>query len=1191
LRLKKVIILGFKSFADKTTLEFQPGITGIVGPNGCGKSNIADAFRWVMGEQSAKSMRGSKMPDVIFAGTNQRKPLNFAEVTLVFDDIQGELPVEYEEIAITRRLHRSGESDYFINGHDVRLKDIHNLFLDSGIGRNAFAIFEQGKIDQIINYGPLERRYIFEEAAGILRFLQRKREALRKLEQSELNATRVRDIHQEVEKQIIVLEQQSEKARLFKEKKSEFETLEKQLFIGKWDALEKQQTDIKQKEQIQQKEIKQLSEQQQTLHNRLEETKALLEVSESNLKVDSEKAFKARSTKEMKAKERSDNQERYKEAVAREKECAQEIATIKTESTERLKELKKNQKRHKELEEVRLAADSKMKELRDKEKGLDNNLNDLRRQQQQTYQQRLKCIQDENSIDIEIKQNKVRIENAHERIATSYQRRDKLAQQMELCTHQTVEKKQLMQELSEAIDKQKAAFIAMEEELTQVSEQIEIAQTGFEKTLSELTEHKARQKVIVRLKEEMEGLSNAGKKLMQESANPKSPLYGKVKGLYEFLQPKSDTDPNIGTALTASMRSYAQTLVVQTSDDFEACVAFATKNNLKDFSLFCMEQLSAKQKATAEKKEIQPLLPLLTDHPLAQHFLSHVTIAQNAKESLTQMKQEKVAERECWNKDGSFVDRHRVVFYSGDNENSLFMRSSELTRLEKKIKEKESHRQTIEAAIRTLQQKRTTLHTQRVETDKAMRKEEMKLIEINFAIQRLNGDLEKGRLECLQIEQEVKSLEETVRKLASTISDLEKKKSEAQAKTTALQQQLVTLEETLKKEIDKLKVEQQAMQEQQTAYQKIVDDNHRVLQTIHLHEIQEKESQQHAQRLEQEITRSREFQSKMSQHSKDCTSTLEEVEKTLTQVTGTCRQLEELIARHKQTIKQLESDIRQESDKLKKRESEIHQLNILSAQRLSTRQNIEKELQERYGLLIDELRANCLPINGPVDQLESRVRILRQEIEAFGDVNMTSIEEHDKHQVRYRFLNEQIDDMQSTKDELVKIIAELDDESRKIFKETFEVINTNFKKNFSILFNGGEADLQFTETEDVLEAGIEIIAKPPGKQMRSIHLLSGGEKCLTALALLFAIFEVKPSPFCILDEVDAPLDDSNVERFANVMKQFIDKCQFIIITHNKRTMSIADMLFGVSMQEKGVSKILSIEFSRETELEESLILS
>ena len=318
-------------------------------------------------------------------------------------------------------------------------------------------------------------------------------------------------------------------------------------------------------------------------------------------------------------------------------------------------------------------------------------------------------------------------------------------------------------------------------------------------------------------------------------------------------------------------------------------------------------------------------------------------------------------------------------------------------------------------------------------------------------------------------------------------------------------------------------------------------------------------------------------------------SMLIQTEVALKEVMSVLNSKEEIVTERKKSIEAIEEKLTKQREKLKQHENDLHQTAIQLTQIESARQSLEAELQERYRLNINEAKTLKIVLEKSLDQTEKQIRSIRQEITAAGDINMTSIEEFDKYKARYDFLNQQMNDLNLSKDELIQIITQLDGESRKIFKETFEIIRNNFKKNFKILFNGGEADLQFTESNDVLEAGIEIIAKPPGKQMRSINLMSGGEKCLTALALLFAIFEVKPAPFCILDEIDAPLDDTNVERFVNVVKQFIDKCQFIIITHNKITMSIADVLFGVSMQEKGVSKLLSIEFTNKNSPEPAFV--
>ena len=368
--------------------------------------------------------------------------------------------------------------------------------------------------------------------------------------------------------------------------------------------------------------------------------------------------------------------------------------------------------------------------------------------------------------------------------------------------------------------------------------------------------------------------------------------------------------------------------------------------------------------------------------------------------------------------------------------------------------------------------------------------------------------------------------------------------------------------------------------------QKAQDENRKYAHALNVLDVKDLESIQQAKRMQEEIETGLSLQSRIKCESIEIDEILGKVEKALSGAVEACSGLEKELSDSKAVIARLDTKLSEKSNALKKHEQDRNQLGIQSAQFEAQGQTIEHELQERYNLNIQAAREICETKDRTIDQTDRQIRSLRQQIENAGNINMTSIEECEKHKVRYDFLNQQMDDLNGSKQELVQIITELDGESRKIFKETFEQISANFKKNFQLLFNGGEAELQFTETSDILEAGIEIIAKPPGKQMRSISLLSGGEKCLTAMALLFAVFEVKPSPFCILDEIDAPLDDTNVERFVHIVKQFAQHCQFIIITHNKRTMAVADVLFGVSMEERGVSKLLTMDLSGKVDLSE-----
>lgn len=1184
MRLKKIQILGFKSFADKTTLEFHAGITGVVGPNGCGKSNIADAFRWVLGEQSAKSMRGSKMPDVIFAGTTHRKPLNFAEVTITLENSEGLLPIEFAEVAVTRRLHRNGESDYFINNHPVRLKDVQSLFLDSGMGKNAFSIFEQGKIDQVINYTPLERRYIFEEAAGILRFLQRKREALRKLEQTDTNMSRVKDIHLEVEKQIIVLEEQAEKARVYKENKSVLEALEKAVFLAKWDHFHRKGEEILLKENEKKKGATAANTDLDVFAAKLVDAKHALFESERMLRSRHEEVFKRRSEKEIKTREKQSNQERLKESSIKEKRWQQDLESMIQKRKERQSEVQALQKQQAEVEKELGKLEKNSKLQREKVTTMDNEVGKIREQHRYAQQELLKYLQTENHTESELKQNTVRLENAQDRKLQFEERREHLEKQQNEIAELAKERKKQVQNASNAIDLQKKAFLNLEERHQGIVEEIQRLQTELEKLQHEISENKARQKALVRLREDMEGFSAGTKRLLQESSNAKSSLHGKLKGLYEYLSLEGEN----GQTLAAIMRPYAQTLVVETEADFNATLSFAQKNKLKDFSLLCLEKLQETAlRDIKTPKGINPLLSKKEKNEIALHFLRHVFLADTVQTGWNFIAKEGGVE--VWSQEGAFVDRFQVVFYVTQSENNVFARESELKNLEKKLRESEVVREELETALKTQQQKRMQVQNERLELDKAIRRDEMTMVEINFNLQRLNADLEKVRNEYRQIESEEKAIKSSIESLTVLIRELQKKHVEAKGKAQEIQKQVGVFTSELDHLGSVFKHEQRDLQDKETAYQKVSDENRKLLHALNVLEVKDLESKQQEKRLEEEIQSSRELQDTMKNKSAEFDQGMQDVDKSLEQVVAACDEMEKEVLRRKQGIEEIDQQVNQVRQKLKQHEGDLYQIGIQLTQVRSAQQSLENELQERYRLNLEEARQVCHSLDEGVEQAERKVRSLRHQMDAAGDINMTSIEEFDKHKTRYEFLNQQIDDLNGSKQELIQIITQLDEESRKIFKETFEAISANFKKNFKILFNGGEADLQFTETGDILEAGIEIIAKPPGKQMRSINLLSGGEKCLTALALLFAIFEVKPAPFCILDEIDAPLDDSNVERFVNVVKQFIDRCQFIIITHNKRTMAIADILFGVSMEERGVSKLLSIEFSRTATPEPSLV--
>lgn len=1174
MRLKKMMIIGFKSFADKTVLQFDDGVTCIVGPNGCGKSNIADAFRWVLGEQSAKSLRGQKMNDVIFAGTTKRKPLNMAEVSLTFVDIKGKLPVDYEEVTISRRLHRSGESDYLLNGRSVRLKDIQSLFLDSGMGCQAFSIFEQGKIDQVINYSPIERRSIFEEAAGIVRFLERKRESLRRLEHTENNLERVMDVSQEVEKQIVVLKQQAEKAVVFKSNQSLLESLEKSHCVARWDQLELKSKDVSSRQHKCQNMLIELNQELNTLKISEQEYKNILNSSEKQRHFQNGELFRIRGQKALADREWKSDQERLQEAQKKEKKFTQELEEIRRlDQGSKATELNLKQQVQ-ALQEKLKNTETEMKShqaiLKRKEEGM----NKLRTELQSSLQQRLKLNQKESQLDSEYKQNGVRLENNQDRKNALVGKREILEKDLEQFNVQQQQKKKQLGEITASVETYQSRFNLCENELQKIGLEIDKKQKERETVQKRSLEYKARQKILIKMREDQEGFSLGSKKLLQESHRDQSPLFQKIQPLYEFFK----ADAELAESLAIILRSYSQTLVVQTFADFDLIVEFAKKQKLQDFSLLCVEGIKEVDGVSHEKNGLQKI----TTNLVASHFLSRIAEVQYDQEAIKLLPTS--SGNGIWSREGLFFDRYHVAFFQKPNESHVFLREAELLSLTGEISIVEDKYKVIEQEVMVLQKRKTAIQEERAELDKLLRREEMKKAEINFSLQRSLSDQDRVEKEIVLRQKEMETLAEQIMTLQELLAKIQQNHRTANQDLKRCQEEVERFEKEIEDQNGVLRIEQKDQKEKETAYRLLTEEHQRLIHQLNLLEMKQQERKKQEQRIEGECAQLKMIHFTINDKSAVAQDTMHKLQIALEELEKSHALLEIEVTEQKAALEKIEASLTQKRNLCKKSEDENHQLVLQLAQISSTAESLAMQLNERYQLSIEDARGQVGLQKNSIENVEKQIRGLRQALQEAGDVNMTSIEELEQHQERSIDLHQQMNDIVSSKNELLKIIGQLDGDSCKIFKETFELIRENFKKNFAILFQGGVADLQFTETNHVLEAGIEITAQPPGKQMKTINLLSGGEKCLTAVALLFAIFEVKPSPFCILDEIDAPLDESNVERFVKMVRHFVDRCQFLIITHNKRTMATGDVLCGVSMEEKGVSKLLSLNLgSQDTE--------
>lgn len=1006
MRLKKLKIVGFKSFADKVAIDFDRDIIGVVGPNGCGKSNIVDAFRWVLGEQSAKSMRAGGMQDVLFAGTTKRAPLNFAEVAITLSDVGETLNTPYEEVTITRRLYRDGDSEYLLNREPVRLRDIHHLLLGSGIGKNAFSIFEQGRIDRVIHLAPTARRSIFDEAAGIGLFLEKKKETVKKLSAATENFNRIRDIHSEVAKQAATLKRQATLAQTFKENQARLEQLEKAVLATKMRLVTQQSSDRDKELLALQEEQRLILGEIETLALEFSKQKELLAVEEKDAATKRERLYQAEKSFEVQSVE-----------IRRAKERLGELEL-------QLRSLH-DEKRH-----------FKSHQVIEKDEKLEEELAALEKQ--------LVALTEEKE---ELERLQLEAAKAHE------------ARFLE----EEIEKK------SAALLELKSEIASKEEKGQQLKLEAAVLKEKWQSIASEMKQKKKEIDLLHRQIAEFNVRMRMGShKLLQ--------AFPHLKPLLDSIKPKKGCE--------ALLHTYSDTLLVN-PNQLDEILAYAKKEGIENFSLL----------PTLEKK-------------LSDHFV--VPIKERAEKlSVTP--------------DGLYMDYFGVLFQ---------------TPQESRVKIKQK-REEAEEALKKLEA--TLIDPSSFE--EKWRKKEMVLVQENFYLQ-----------ECLtRLRNEEKALEKLQKKLSLL------------GKTAVVQTQEERLTQ-LKEELPKVR---ESVQSKRTMW-------HHSERERAAANAKRQAQEERAVKVEHEIAECEKHRILCEKMIQTRSGSIEGLEAELSLLRTQSEKQHETLESLRKKQATLEEKLGKKRGRSHTLSEKIHKLEVASAAQNTAREELEKALE---GVSWNEIESVDLP------EAEREIRTLRVTIEKSSQVNLLAIDEYAESEKRATHLKEQYEDIEKAKKELEKIILKLDQESRKIFKETFEKVRANFQKNFAILFRGGEADLRFTDSSDVLEAGIDIMARPPGKKLRSISLLSGGEKCLTALALLFAIFEVRRAPFCILDEVDAPLDESNIDRFCEMLRQFTDQTQFIIVTHNKKTMAIADILIGVSMEEKGVSKLLSLQFAeRQMEL-------
>ena len=1174
--LKSIQLIGFKSFAEKTTLDFLPGVTAIVGPNGCGKSNISDAIRWVLGEQSAKALRGSEMADVIFNGTEGRRAINLAEVNMTFADVDPttlSLPgvnLDFSEITIARRVHRDGTGEYFINKTPCRLRDVQGLFLDTGIGRSSYSLMAQGQIDQILSAHPDDRRTIFEEAAGINKYKHQKKEALRKLEYTEANLVRITDIIKEVKRQIISLQRQAGKARRYKELFDQLKALDTRLARHKYDLLRSEVSDFESKIAgfVQQSEAfsSQIAEKEQQITDL---RRSLSEI---------ERAIHEAVTRDHELKGESDrHQQRITTNTERIAELEQLIEnnhreTAGAEEKIRVQEelLQSLNAEFEQIDAVFAAEQAKLQAQHDAVRQLDA---DLSHKTVASNEAKSALIDLESAIahgrnelaalDQKKKYDVIRAERlSTERLHLEDQRR---ALEQRLQTYNDS-----LADLRSSVNTLRAALAAKQSELQQASSMLAAATGQHHTSVSDVSSKRARLEVLQQFFAAPDGRSTLGQILEVES--------------------------QYGAAIEAALNHAIHTIL---ADDFSAARQLLA-SGLQNPAVAAPESPRAGDGQSSDElphgAAVWAGAVARARDPrfetLVRSLLANCAIADDLDAALTiRAANPHLAVATLG---GELVDEHGILSaVSKSHIGEISALSQEVAQLTAQATDREVTRVEWE-------QKRTAL-----ETELSVLRADLHAKEVALATKEgeLNALATEGRdleskvhtvvFELQSIEQQDAEEKQRRETILAGLQESEARQTELQQRMSTAQQavnELLARKEQMTQQLTELRVSVGGIEHKRRAI-----ESQREPIAARVRDLRER-----MQTCDGEITgytaKTGQFRAEIAESEQKISELAITRQQSQQQIGGLQHQRGEVAT----GIEHAEEELRAVRKQANEAQSQKSGFEVQLAQKRMETQNLKDRVWQKYQINIDDVRGDTInitvadqgpaiteqvPMSADWDAIEVQAAELQSKLDAMGPVNVEAINEYDELEQRYKFLTEQHEDLVRAKDQLLQVIAKINSTTKQLFQETFEKIRENFQVMYAELFGGGKANLILLDESDPLESGIEIVAKPPGKQLQSITLLSGGERALTATALLFSIYMVKPSPFCVLDELDAPLDESNINRFVRILQRFITQSQFVIITHNKRTIGMADALYGITMEEHGVSKVVSVKFSPREETE------
>ena len=1176
--LKSIEMQGFKSFANKIHFDFRQGITGIVGPNGSGKSNVADAVRWVLGEQSAKELRGAKMEDVIFAGTQNRRPLGFASVSITFDNADHVLQIEYDEVTVTRRVYRSGESEYRINGNTCRLKDIQELFYDTGIGQEGYSIIGQGQIDRILSGKPEDRRELFDEAAGIVKFKRRKAEAVKKLEKEQDSLTRVDDILNELTKQVGPLEEESKKAKEYLGLRDTLKKYDVNSFLIQNDQLRQGMSDNE-------KLLTQAAGQVEDSKKELETTRAEYEQAEQEIasleKLTQEKEEKRNaisvnlerlsgsrnlSAQQLDAAEKELDAVKDKAAAAEEalEKAQEEASRLESQRSDMAASLSEYRESQKELEEKQSAAEQ---EIRNTEKKIEDcnaqiiaglsAVSDMtaRIREQET-------LRDQYGIRRATLQNRI------------VQRKTQEKEQKSVVSSFEKELEELKQEASETeklIQQRTGELAALRQQETK-------AQDSLNRMTGEFHREKSRAEALSAIAERYDGYGNAVRRIMQ--------MKDKQPGIRGVVADLIKVEKKYETAIETALGGAIQNIVTDTESTAKSLIQFLKESHAGRATFLPLDALTVRgtieeSPALRETGAIGAASDLVTFGPeyrvLARFLLGRVLVADTIDNAL------KIARKYHYSL--------RIVTLEGEQLNpggsmtgGAFRTAGNLLGRRREIENAEANVRKLTQAIGEVRREAEERKSSQARVRRELEQSQTRLQEIRLAANTADMNLKQASEKKDEIVSlysgngdEVRDLTEKISAVDETLSGLQQKLQDLRDQDGVLKEQQNRLSRERTGKEEDLNALRESSQKLKLTYastlqkEEFLEENRKRLQN---------EKEQLTARIRQaqaQIAETTSQKEKMQEQIRQISITAEAGEKEKDTLTRELEALQERRDKAREKNRTFFERREQISSDLSDMEKEVFRLTSRKEKLDEQLSQLSDYMWNEYELTYSSAAAMRDPELTSLTKLKKDITQCRQSIKALGSVNVNAIAQYKEVSGRYEFLRAQHDDLVKAAASLQKIIGDLDDGMRRQFREKFRIIQNEFNRVFKELFGGGNGTLLLDETDDILEAGITVVSQPPGKKLQNMMQLSGGEKALTAIALLFSIQSLKPSPFCLLDEIEAALDDANVARFAEYLHRLTDHTQFIVITHRRGTMNAADRLYGITMQEKGVSTLVSVD--------------